>query len=60
MYLDALHRISSQTMDSSLVFKRRVFQKQPKIINKTIKSYDTNTIKYLEPVCLQQAHDFLT
>ena len=60
MYPAALHKIPTQTVDSSQVFERWILQKQPKMINKMTKSWDRNTIKDLEQVCPKQAHDFLS
>ena len=40
MYPAALHKIPTQTVDSSQVFKRWILQKQPKMINKMTKSWD--------------------
>ena len=60
MYPAAIHRIPTQTVDSSKDFERWILQKQPKIINKMTKSGDKITIKDLEQVCPKQAHDFLS
>ena len=57
MYPASLHTILTQTIDSSQIFERRIFQKQQKNIEK-MKSWDENTIKDLEQVCPKQAHDF--
>ena len=37
MHPAALHKLPTQTVDSSQVFERRIVQKQPKIIKKTQK-----------------------
>ena len=60
MYPAALHKIPTQTVDSSQVFERRILQKQPKMINKMKKSWDRNTISDLEQVCPKQAQNFLS
>ena len=57
MYPAALHRIPTQTVDSSQIFENWLLQKHPKMINKMTKSWARNTIGYLEQVCLKQAHD---
>ena len=36
----ALHKIPTQTVDSSQVFERWILQKQPKMINKMTKSLE--------------------
>ena len=58
MYPAALHKIFTQTVDSSWVFERWVLQKQPKINNKITKSWNANIIKDLEQVRPKQAPDF--
>ena len=60
MSLAALHRIPTQTLDSSQVFERWVLQKKQKIINKITKCWEKNTIKDLEHVCPKKAHDFFS
>ena len=60
MYAAALHKIPTQTVDSSQVFERWILQKQSKMINKMTKSWDRHTISDLEQVCLKQAQDFLS
>ena len=60
MYPAALQKIPTQTADSSQIFDRWILQKQPKMINKMIKSWDRNTISDLEQVCPKQAQDFLS
>ena len=59
MYPAALHKSPTQTVDSSQVFERWIFQKQPKMINKMTKSWDRNKISDLERVCPKHARDFL-
>ena len=59
-YPAALHRIPTQTVDSSQFSERWILQRQPKIINNIKTSWDENTIKDLEQVCPKQAHDFLS
>ena len=58
MYHAALHKIATQTVDSSQIFEKRILQKQPKMIYKMKKSWDRNTISDLEQVCPKQAQDF--
>ena len=60
MYPAALRIIPTQTVYSSQVFEKRIHQKQPKMINKTTKSWDRNTISDLEQVCPKQVQDFLS
>ena len=60
MYPAALHRISTQTVDSPQVFERQILQLQSKINNKITKSWDKDTIKDLEQVRPKQDHDFLS
>ena len=60
MYPAALHKIPTQTVDSSQVFERWIRQRQPKMINKITKSWNRNTISDLEQVCPKQAQDFLS
>ena len=60
MYPAALHKIPTQTVDSSQVFERWILQKQLKMINQMTKSWDRNTISDLEQVCPKQAQDFLS
>ena len=60
MYPAAQHKIPNKTIDSSQLFERLIFHKQPKIINKIAESWDKNTNEYLEQVCPKQEHDFLS
>ena len=60
MYPATLHKIPTKTVDSSQVFERWILQKQPKMISKMTKSWDRNTIKDLEQVCLKLAQDFFS
>ena len=60
MYPAALHKIPTQTVDSSQVFEKWILQKQPKMINELTKSWDKNTISDLEQVCPKQDQDFLS
>ena len=55
-----MHKTPTQTVDSSQVFERWILQKQLKMINKKIKSWDRNTISDLEQVCLEHDQDFLS
>ena len=50
MYPTALHKIPTQTDDTSQVFERRILNKQPNILNKICNSCDKNTTKDLEQV----------
>ena len=56
----ALHKIPTQTVDSSQVYEKRIPQKQLKMMNKMRKSWDRNTISDLEQVRPKQAQDFLS
>ena len=60
MYPAAMHKFPTQTVDSSQVFERLIFQKHPKLINKITKSWDRNTISDLEQACPKEAQDFLS
>ena len=60
MYPVALHKIPTQTVDSSQVFESWILQKHPKMNNKMTKSWDRNTISDLEQVCPKQEQDFLS
>ena len=60
MYPAALHKVPTQTVDSSKVFENWSLQKQPKMINKMTKTWDRNTISELEQVCPKQDQDFLS
>ena len=55
MYHGALHKIPTQTVDSSQVYERWILQKQPQMINKMTKKWDRITISDLEQVCPKQA-----
>ena len=43
MYPAALHRIPTETVDSLQAVESWILQRQPKINNKIIKSWDKNT-----------------
>ena len=58
MYPAALHKIPTQTVDSSQVFERWILRKQSKMINKMTKSWDRNTISDLQQVWPKQVQDF--
>ena len=58
MYPGALLRTPIQTVDSSQVFESWILQNQPNLVNEMTKSWDKNTTKDLEQVCLKQAHNF--
>ena len=60
MYPAALHKIPTQTVDSSQVLVKCIRQKQPQIIKSITKNWDKNTIKDLEQVCPKQDHDLLS
>ena len=60
MYPAALHKIPTETVDSSQVFEKRLLQKQQKMINKVTKSWDRNTISDLEQVCPKEDQDLLS
>ena len=51
MYPSALHKIPTQTVDSSQVLAKCIGQKQPQKIKSNRKNWDKNTIKDLEQVC---------
>ena len=57
MYPAALHKIPTQTVDSSQVLVKCIRQKQPQIIKSITKNWDENTIKDLEHVCPKHDHD---
>ena len=60
MYPAALHKIPTQTVDSSQVFEKWIVQKQSKMIKKKMKSWDRPKITDLEQVCLKEDQDFLS
>ena len=60
MYPAALHKIPTQTEDSSQILAKCIRQNQPQIIKSITKNWDKNTIKDLEQVCLKQDHDLLS
>ena len=60
MYPAALHKLPTQTVDSSQVFENGILQKQPMMINKMTKRWDRITISDLKQVCPKQAQDFLS
>ena len=60
MYPAALHKIPTQTVDSSLVLAKCIRQKQPQIIESITKNWDKNTIRDQEQVCPKQDHDLLS
>ena len=60
MYAAALHKIPTQTVDSSQVLSKCIRQKQPQTIKSITKNWDKNTIKDLEQVCPKQDHDLLS
>ena len=60
MYPAALHKIPTQTVDSSQVLAKCIRQKQPQTIKSITKNWDKNTIKDLEQVCPKQDHDLLS
>ena len=60
MYPAALHKIPTQTVDSSQVLAKCIRQKQPQTIRSITKNWDKNTINDLEQVCPKQDHDLLS
>ena len=60
MYLAALHRIHTQTVDSSQVLAKCIPQKHPQIIKGIAKIWDKNTNKDLEQVCTKQDDNLLS
>ena len=60
MYPAALHKIPTQTVDSSEVLANCIRQKQPQTIKGITKNWDKNTIKDLEQVCPKHDHDHLS
>ena len=60
MYPAALHKITTQTVDSSQVLAKCVCQKQPQLIKSITKNWDKNTINDLEQVCPKQDHNLLS
>ena len=60
MYPAALHKIPTQTVDSSQVLAKCVCQKQPQLIKSITKNWDKNTINDLEQVCPKQDHNLLS
>ena len=60
MYPAALHKIPTNTVDSSQVLSKRIRQNQPQIIKSITKIWDKNKIKDLEQVCPKQDHDLLS
>ena len=59
LYPAALHKIPTQTVDSSQVFEK-CLQKHPKLIKKLTKNWDRNAISDLEQVCPKQDQDLLS
>ena len=60
MYPAALHKIATQTVDSSQVLAKCIRQKYSQIIESITKNWDRNTKKDLEQVCPKQDHDLLS
>ena len=60
MYPAALHKIPTQTIDSSQILAKCIRRKQPQTIKRIIKNWDKNTINDLEQVCPKQDHDLLS
>ena len=60
MYPAALHKIPTQTVDSSQILAKCTRQKQPQTIKSVTKIWDKNTIKDLELVCPKHDHDLLS
>ena len=60
MYPTALHKIPTQSVDSSQVLDKCIRHKQPQTIKSITKNWDKNTINDLEQVCPKQDHDLLS
>ena len=60
MYPAAVHKIPTQTVDSSQVLANYIRRKHSQIIKSITKNWDKNTIKDLEQVCPKQDHDLLS
>ena len=60
MYPAALHKIRTQTVDSSQILAKCIRQKQPQIFKSFTKNWYKNTITDLEQVCAKQDHDLLS
>ena len=60
MYPAALHKILTQTVDSSQVLAKCIRQKQPQTIKNITKNWEKNTINDLEQVCSKQDHDLFS
>ena len=60
MYPAALHKIPTQTVDSSQVLAKCISQKQPQTIKIITKNRDKKTIKDLEQVYPKQDHNLLS
>ena len=60
MYPAALHKIPSQTLDSSEVWAKCIRQKQPQKIKRITKNWDKNIITDLERFCPKQDHDLFS
>ena len=55
----ALHKIPTQTIDSSQVLAKCLCQKQQQKIKSITKNWDKNTIIDLQQVCPKQDHNLL-
>ena len=60
MYTAALHKIPTQTVDSSQIMAKCIRQKQPQTIKSITKNWDKNTINDLEQLCPKLDHDLLS
>ena len=60
MYSAALHKIPTQTVDSSQVLAKCIRQKQPQTTKGITKNWDKNTLNDLEQVCPKQDHYLLS
>ena len=56
----ALHKIATQSVDSSQVLAKYIRQKQPQIIEIVTENWDENIITNLEHVCPKQDHDLFS
>ena len=60
MYSAALHKNSTQTVESSKVLAKCIRQKQLQIIKSFTKNWDKNLFKDLEQVCPKKDHDLFS
>ena len=60
MHPAALHKIITQTVDSSQMLAKCIRRRQPPKIKIITKNWDKNAIKNLEQVCPKQDHNLLS